>query len=87
MERAGLPLKDMQVQQQQLAYALLNSALSHRGYSKALNIMALEQILHDLESSGPTRDPSLYSLPDLRRTVHRTPPGAGASKAITCRST
>ena len=60
MPRAGLPLKDMQVHQQHLAHALLNSVLSHRGYSKAMNIMALEQILHDLESSGPTRNPSLY---------------------------
>jgi hypothetical protein len=60
MERSGLPLKDMKPHQQQLAYALLHSALSHRGYSKALNVMALEQILHELENKNPTRDPRLY---------------------------
>ncbi len=60
MERAGLPLKEMQVHQQQLAYGLLQSALSHRGLSKALNIMVLEQILHELENNNPTRDSSRY---------------------------
>jgi hypothetical protein len=60
MERAGLPLKDMQPQQAQYALALLHSALSHEGFSKALNIMALEQILRDLENGSPNRDPSRY---------------------------
>ena len=60
MERAGLPLKKMKTNQQQLGFALLNSALSHRGYSKAMGIMALEQILHEMEDNSPRRDPSLY---------------------------
>ena len=60
MERAGLPLKEMQTHQQQLAYGLLQSALSHRGLAKALNIMVLEQILHELENNNPTRDSSRY---------------------------
>jgi hypothetical protein len=61
MERAGLPLKAMQPNQQHLAMNLLHSALSHRGFSKALNIMALEQILQEMEKgSGPKRDASMY---------------------------
>ena len=47
MERAGLSLKEMQPHQQQYAFALLQSALSHQGMTKALNIMALEQILRN----------------------------------------
>jgi hypothetical protein len=60
MDRAGLPLKRMKPHQQHLAIGLLNSATSHRGLSKSLNIMALEQILHEMENNSPRRDPSLY---------------------------
>jgi Protein of unknown function (DUF3500) len=61
-DRNGLPLKEMTPAQRHLAYALLNSGLSHRGYGKAVTIMSLEQILQDME--GPNRrfprDPELY---------------------------
>jgi hypothetical protein len=57
--RKGLPFKEMSAAQQKLAYALLNSGLSQRGYAKAVTIMSLEQILHDLENN-PNRDPELY---------------------------
>ena len=61
-ERKGLTLKEMTSAQQRLAYALLNSGLSQRGYGQAMTIMSLEQILQDME--GPTRkfprDPELY---------------------------
>lgn len=60
MERKGLPLKKMKPNQQALAMGLLDSALSHRGFTKAVNIMALEQVLHEMENNSPTRDPSLY---------------------------
>ena len=60
MKRAGLSLKQMKPYQQQLAFGLLNSALSHRGTSKALNIMALEQILAELENNPTRRDAALY---------------------------
>ncbi len=60
MERAGLPLKRMKPHQQHLAINLLHSAMSHRGFSKALNIMALEQILHEMENNNAIRDPNLY---------------------------
>lgn len=60
MERKGLSLKAMKPHQQALAMGFLNSALSHRGFNKAVNIMALEQILHEMENGNPKRDPSMY---------------------------
>lgn len=73
-ERKGLPLKDMSPTQRHLAYGLLGSSLSHRGYSKATSIMSLEQILAELE--GPNRkmarDPELYFV-----TVFGTPGSKG----------
>lgn len=62
MERAGISLKVMKPNQQHLAVALLNSALSHAGTSKALTIMSLEQILHEMEDNSPRRDPQLYHV-------------------------
>ncbi|HYE30285.1 MAG TPA: DUF3500 domain-containing protein [Methylomirabilota bacterium] len=60
-ERKGLPLGEMTPAQRHLAYGLLNSGLSHRGYFKATTIMSLEQILHDIEQNrGPKRDPEAY---------------------------
>lgn len=58
--RAGLPLKEMRADQQQLAYALLASALSQPGYFKAMTIMTLERILWENEGQSPMRDPELY---------------------------
>lgn len=58
--RNGLPMKEMKPNQRQFTYALLQSALSHRGFTKAVNIMSLEQILHDMENNSPKRDPLLY---------------------------
>src|SRR5262245_22890880 len=59
--RKGLPLKEMTPAQRHLAHALLNTALSQRGYMKASTIMSLEQILADIEQGkGPVRDPDLY---------------------------
>ncbi|HEX4644277.1 MAG TPA: DUF3500 domain-containing protein [Verrucomicrobiae bacterium] len=60
-ERKGLPLKEMTPAQQRLAQALLNSGLSQRGYTKAMTIMSLEQVLADMEKGkGPARDPERY---------------------------
>jgi hypothetical protein len=58
--RQGLPLKEMTTSQRQLAFALLQSALSHRGSIKSLHIMTLEQILYELENQSAHRDPELY---------------------------
>ncbi len=59
--RKGLPFKAMDSAQKKLAHALLSSGLSQHGYLKAVTIMSLDQILHDLENGkGPVRDPDLY---------------------------
>jgi hypothetical protein len=60
-DRKGLSLKGMTTAQRHLAYGLLNSALSQRGFLKATTIMSLEEILRDLEQGrGPERDPEQY---------------------------
>ncbi|MEW6302029.1 MAG: DUF3500 domain-containing protein [Verrucomicrobiota bacterium] len=58
--RNGLPLKEMTSGQRPLAHALLASGMSAQGQAKALSIMSLEQILHDVENRSPKRDPELY---------------------------
>jgi hypothetical protein len=62
MERGGIPLKELKPHQQQLAVALLHTGLSHDGFSKALNIMALEQVLREIENDNPRRDPAMYHV-------------------------
>lgn len=59
--RAGVPLKEMEGEQRHLAYALVQSGLSHRGYLTAMQIMSLEQVLWELEQS-PRRDTLMYYL-------------------------
>ena len=60
-ERKGLPLREMTPTQRHLAYSLLSSALSQRGFSKAITIMSLEDILRILEKdSGERRNPEKY---------------------------
>lgn len=60
--RGGLTLKDMRPDQRHLAYALLSTALSHRGYTTALEIMSLEQVLWELENQAPKRDTLMYYI-------------------------
>jgi len=60
-ERKGLSIKEMTPAQRSLAHALLNTGMSQRGYAKAVTIMSLEDILHELEQGkGPVRDPERY---------------------------
>lgn len=61
-DRNGLPVKDMTPEQRRIAMALLRTALSDHGFSKATNIMSLELILKDLEGPGARfdRNPGLY---------------------------
>ncbi|MFP4387991.1 MAG: DUF3500 domain-containing protein [Desulfococcaceae bacterium] len=66
--RAGLSLGDMDAAQRQRAMVLLATGLSRRGNIIALNIMALEKILGDLEGGGFRRDPERYHV-----TVFGTP--------------
>ena len=61
-DRKGLQMKDMTPAQRHLAHALLSSGLSQRGYGKAVTIMSLEEILHEMEKAKPgnIRDPERY---------------------------
>ncbi|MCH2182689.1 MAG: DUF3500 domain-containing protein [Mariniblastus sp.] len=60
MDRRGLAFGEMQTDQKLLAMSLLQTALSHRGFSQSLQVMALEQVLHELENQNPIRDPGKY---------------------------
>lgn len=62
MERKGLGLKQMKPNQRMLALTLVQTALSHRGFSTTMKIMALEQVLHEMENQSPKRDPEKYHL-------------------------
>lgn len=71
-DRKGLSLKEMTPAQRLLANSLLVSGLSHSGYSKALGIMSLDEVLAGIEQGrGPTRDSELYFF-----TVFGEPGGA-----------
>ena len=61
-ERKGLSLKQMKPHQRGLAMVLVQTALSHRGYSTSMQIMAMEQVLRDLENNPLKRDPAKYHL-------------------------
>jgi uncharacterized protein DUF3500 len=63
-DRKGLAFRDMNSEQQRLAHALIRSAMSQHGYSKATNIISLELVLQELEGTGRRfpRDPGLYYI-------------------------
>ena len=61
-ERKGVSLKELNKRQRDKVHALLDSAMSQRGYIKATTIISLEKVLHDLENQNPRRDPELYFL-------------------------
>lgn len=59
--RKGVPFKEMDASQRQLAHAFLSAGLSQRGYLKATTVMSLEKVLHELEKGkNPMRDSDLY---------------------------
>lgn len=62
MERKGLGLKAMKPHQRGLAMCLVQSALSHRGFATSMEIMALEQVLSEMENNPVKRDPTKYHL-------------------------
>jgi len=60
--RKGLTIKAMDSAQRDLAYGLLSSGLSHRGFAQAVTIMSLDNVLKQIEPPGGknVRDPELY---------------------------
>ena len=74
--RKGLPIAEMTPAQRNLAWALLTTGMSHRGFTKAQQIISLEEVLRQLEAGRPSasvRDPELYFL-----TLFGTPGPKGA---------
>jgi hypothetical protein len=70
-ERNGISFNDLTRNQRQAALNLLKVCLSEQGYNKASNIMALENVLREVENRGTDdtyRDPLNYSL-----TIFGTP--------------
>ena len=61
-EREGLKVNQMNESQRKAALALLQSALSEAGYEKATKIMAMENLLAELQKgkTGPIRDAERY---------------------------
>jgi hypothetical protein len=76
-QREGLPLLEMDSSQQRLAFALLLSGLGRQGQTKAMNIMALETILGEMEAGRGRhrRDPDLYFLTVFGEPSDRGPWG------------
>ena len=62
MERPGLSFGDLKPEQLLLGTSLLQTGLSHRGYSTSMQVMVLESVLHEMENLNPKRDPSKYHL-------------------------
>jgi hypothetical protein len=58
--RRGLSLREMTVQQRELARAVLQAGLSRRGYLTASTIIELELVLRELGENPAVRDPHLY---------------------------
>jgi len=61
-KRIGVPMRDLRQDQRALAFGLLSSGLSHRGFVQATQIMSLEQVLHELENQAPKRNPAMYYI-------------------------
>ena len=76
-ERQGVSLKELNVRQQEAAFALMESGLSPDGYKKARAIINLETILGEIEKTNGDarleRNPEFYFF-----TVFGDPTGNGA---------
>jgi hypothetical protein len=75
-ERKGVPIKALSPEQQRLVKALISAGTSERGYQTALEVMALEAILRQMEDTGGARrfprDPELYYV-----SIFGTPSASG----------
>jgi hypothetical protein len=58
--RRGVPFKELDQAQRQLANALLCAGLSRKGFGKAATVMSLESVLFELEGGSARRDAELY---------------------------
>lgn len=62
MKRAGIRLDQLQPTQRNLAFGLLASGLSHRGFLTSTQIIALEQVLIENGADQDLRNPEKYYL-------------------------
>jgi hypothetical protein len=60
--RKGLPLDYMTAEQRSLVHDLLNTALSAKGYLSTIQVMQMEKILQDTETTGFPRGTENYTL-------------------------
>lgn len=60
--RFGIPLNELNAEQDELVYQLLQKSLSAEGYGKARQIMNLESILKEMENNSARRDPQQYHI-------------------------
>ncbi|MFL6619676.1 MAG: DUF3500 domain-containing protein [Povalibacter sp.] len=72
MQRAGIPLADLDAQQQSKIDPLLRSALSETGFNTAKGIVAHESVLAQIEGN-PGRDPELYYTAVFGEPTPRAP--------------
>ncbi len=62
-ERLGLPIKQMDPNQKDLALSLLKTLLSQQGFETVETIRDLEDVLKAIEGGkGPNRDPEMYFI-------------------------
>lgn len=71
--RFGVPLNELNPEQDELVYHLLEVSLSTKGYGKVRQIMELENILKVMEDNSPRRDPEQYHI-----SIYGTPSIQGA---------
>jgi hypothetical protein len=70
--RKGLPLDFMSAEQRALVHDLLNTALSARAYLAAIQIMQMEKILADTETTGFPHGTENYTLAIFGEPSHET---------------
>ncbi|MCF6313064.1 MAG: DUF3500 domain-containing protein [Verrucomicrobiales bacterium] len=58
--RKGLPMMEMRDDQKALVFALLSTAMSHRGFAQAATIMSLERVVWELENQAAKRRADAY---------------------------
>jgi len=73
-QREGLGLDALKHSQRYLAMSLLQTVLSHRGFDTSMKIMALEEVLFEIEKS-PRRDAGKYHFFVFGRPDHDGPWG------------
>jgi hypothetical protein len=72
IERKGVRIKEMTPAQRTAAMAFLKASVSQTGYTKATQIMELENVLREMEKDPVKRDPEKYYL-----SVFGTPAAGG----------